>query len=117
MKQQTLKSWFKSGSPWVWLNAGAVAIAVIMTLGLLAVIASRGPGHFSRRPADVIEASTRIPGQPARLMAREAVESEEVPRARLAASGLPVDAAGGEFMTRELLKVGNREVFGADSAG
>ena len=24
MKQQDLKSWFKSGSPWVWLNAGAV---------------------------------------------------------------------------------------------
>lgn len=112
MKQQTLKSWFKSGSPWVWLNAGAVAIAVIMTLGLLAVIASRGLGHFW--PADVIEAEYRIPGQPARLMAGEAVESEEVPRARLAASGLPVDAAGGEFMTRELLKVGNREVFGAD---
>ena len=39
---------------------------------------------------------------------------EEVPRARLAASGLPVNAEGGEFMTRELLKVGNREVYGAD---
>src|SRR5690606_15810940 len=34
--------------------------------------------------------------------------------ARLAASGLPVAAEGGEFMTRELLKVGNREVYGAD---
>src|SRR5690606_4548285 len=26
----------------------------------------------------------------------------------------PVNAEGGEFMTRELLKVGNREVYGAD---
>ena len=60
MKQQDLKSWFKSGSPWVWLNAGAVAIAVIMTLGLLAVIAARGLGHFW--PADVIEAEYRLPG-------------------------------------------------------
>jgi len=47
-------------------------------------------------------------------MAGEVVQVEEVPRARLAASGLPVDVEGGEFMTRELLKVGNREVYGAD---
>lgn len=112
MKQQDLKSWFKSGSPWVWLNAGAVAIAVIMTLGLLAVIAARGLGHFW--PADVVEAEYRMPGQAPRLLAGEVVQAEEVPRARLAASGLPVDAEGGEFMTRELLKVGNREVYGAD---
>ncbi len=112
MKQQDLKSWFKSGSPWVWLNAGAVAIAVIMTLGLLAVIAARGLGHFW--PADVIEAEYRLPGQAPRVLAGEVVQTEEVPRARLAASGLPVAAEGGEFMTRELLKVGNREVYGAD---
>ncbi len=112
VKQQTLKSWFKSGTPWVWLNAGAVSIAVIMTLGLLAVIATRGFAHFW--PADVIETEYRIPGQPARLLAGEEVQREEVPRARLAASGLPVDVNGGEFMTRELLKVGNREIYGAD---
>ena len=38
MKKDSLKTWIKSGSPWVWMNAGAVSIAVIMTLGLLAVI-------------------------------------------------------------------------------
>ena len=112
VKQQNLKTWFKSGTPWVWLNAGAVSIAVIMTLGLLAVIASRGLAHFW--PADVIVADYQVPGQAPRLLAGEVVEMEEVPRARLAASGLPVNAEGGEFMTRELLKVGNREVYGAD---
>lgn len=112
VKQQNLKTWFKSGTPWVWLNAGAVSIAVIMTLGLLAVIASRGLAHFW--PADVIVADYQVPGQATRLLAGEVVEMEEVPRARLAASGLPVNAEGGEFMTRELLKVGNREVYGAD---
>ncbi|WP_425287182.1 phosphate ABC transporter permease PstA [Pseudomonas linyingensis] len=94
------------------MTGGGVSIAVIMTLGLLAVIAVRGLGHFW--PADVLEAEYRVPGQAAKLIAGELVQAEEVPRARLAASGLPVDAAGGEFMTRELLKVGNREVFGAD---
>ncbi|WP_251835327.1 phosphate ABC transporter permease PstA [Serpens gallinarum] len=94
------------------MNAGAVAIAVVMTLGLLLVIATRGLGHFW--PADVIEADYQMPGQASRVLAGEVVQLEEVPRARLAASGLPVTAEGGEFMTRELLKVGNREVYGAD---
>ncbi|WP_164838472.1 phosphate ABC transporter permease PstA [Pseudomonas sp. BAY1663] len=94
------------------MNAGAVSIAVIMTLGLLAVIAVRGLAHFW--PADVIVAEYQVPGSEPRLLAGEVVQAEEVPRARLAASGLPVNVEGGEFMTRELLKVGNREVYGAD---
>ncbi|OEC37021.1 phosphate ABC transporter, permease protein PstA [Pseudomonas sp. 21C1] len=112
MKKNSVKAWFKSGSPWIWMNAGAVSIAVIMTLGLLAVIATRGLGHFW--PADIIEADYQVPGQEVRVMAGEVTQIEEIPRARLAASGLPVAAEGGEFMTRELLKVGNRDLYGAD---
>jgi len=113
VKQQNLKTWIRSGSPWVWLNAGAVAIAVIMTIGLLLLIAVRGLGHFW--PADVLEAEYHVPGQPARLMIGELVQKEEVPTARLAGAGLPVDVQNApEFMTRELIKVGNRELFGAD---
>ena len=112
VKQNNLKTWFKSGTPWIWMNAGAVSIAVIMTLGLMMVIAVRGLGHFW--PADIVEADYQIPGQEARVMAGEVTQIEEVPRARLAASGLPVDVNGGEFMTRELFKVGNRDIYGAD---
>jgi len=112
VKKDSLTNWIKSGSPWIWMNAGAVSIAVIMTLGLLAVIAVRGMAHFW--PADVIVADYQVPGNEPRLLAGERVQAELVPRARLAASGLPVAAEGGEFMTRELLKVGNREVYGAD---
>ena len=112
MKKDSLNTWIKSGTPWVWMNAGAVSIAVIMTLGLLAVIAVRGLEHFW--PADVIVADYQVPGSEPRLVAGEVVQAEEVPRARLAASGLPVNVEGGEFMTRELLKVGNRDVYGAD---
>lgn len=112
MKKDSLTNWIKSGSPWIWMNAGAVSIAVIMTLGLLAVIAVRGMAHFW--PADVIVADYQVPGSELRLLAGERVQAEQVPRARLAASGLPVATEGGEFMTRELLKVGNREVYGAD---
>lgn len=112
VKQNTLKTWIKSGSPWIWMNAGAVSIAIIMTLGLLTVIAVRGLGHFW--PADIVEADYQVPGQDAKVIAGEVVQVEEIPRARLAASGLPVAAEGGEFMTRELFKVGNRDLYGAD---
>ncbi|MEX6500779.1 phosphate ABC transporter permease PstA [Pseudomonas sp. 25A3E] len=112
VKKQNLRSWFQSGSPWVWMTAGGVSIAVIMTLGLLAVIATRGLAHFW--PADVIESTYQVPGEAPRVLAGELVQAEEVPRARLAAAGLPVDTSGGEFMTRELLKVGNRDLYGAD---
>jgi len=112
VKKDSLNTWVKSGTPWIWMNAGAVSIAVIMTLGLLAVIAVRGLAHFW--PADVIVAEYQVPGDEPRVLAGEVVQAEEVPRARLAASGLPVNVEGGEFMTRELLKVGNREVYGAD---
>ncbi|PNF81215.1 phosphate ABC transporter permease PstA [Stutzerimonas stutzeri] len=112
MKKDSLNTWVKSGTPWIWMNAGAVSIAVIMTLGLLAIIAVRGLAHFW--PADVMVSDYSMPGAEMRVLAGEVVQAEEVPRARLAASGLPVNVEGGEFMTRELLKVGNRDVYGAD---
>ncbi|BCG27851.1 phosphate transport system permease protein PstA [Pseudomonas tohonis] len=112
MKQVSLKYWFKSGAPGVWMSGGAVSIAVIMTIGLLSVIAVRGLGHFW--PADLIEAQYSVPGQAPKALIGEAVQIEEVSRARLKGAGLPVPEEGPEFMTRELVKVGNREVYGSD---
>jgi phosphate transport system permease protein len=112
VKQNSLKGWFKSGSPGVWMSGGAVSIAVIMTLGLLAVIAVRGLAHFW--PADLVHASYNVPGMANHLVIGEIVQKEEVPRERLKSAGLPVPDNGPEFMTRELVKVGNRDINGAD---
>ncbi len=112
MKKNSLKSWFKSGAPGVWMSAGAVSIAVIMTIGLLAVIAVRGLGHFW--PADLTYAQYDVPNQEKHVLIGEVVEQEQVPRARLKGSGLPVPDAGPEFMTRELVKVGNRDLNPSD---
>ncbi|WP_205901576.1 phosphate ABC transporter permease PstA [Pseudomonas viridiflava] len=94
------------------MSAGAVSIAVIMTIGLLAVIAVRGLGHFW--PADVIAAQYDVPGQAKHMLVGELVEKEQVPRVRLKDAGLPVPESGPEFMTRELLKVGNRDLNPSD---
>ena len=112
MKQSNFTTWFKTGSPWVWMNAGAVAIAVIMTLGLLFLIAVRGLSHFW--PADLMEAEYTIPGQPTITLIGEVTTREQVPTERLKGAGLPVDPEKSEFMERELLKVGNRDLYGAD---
>ncbi len=112
MKKDSLKGWFNSGSPGVWLSGGAVSIAVIMTVGLLALLAVRGLGHFW--PANLVHATYQVPGQPAQVLIGEVVQKEEVPRAQLAGAGLPVPAQGPEFMTRELIKIGNRDIGGMD---
>ncbi len=107
------KDWFKSGTPWVWLNAGAVSISVIMVVGLLGLIAVRGLDHFW--PASVIEADLLSQDGSRRVIAGEVVQTENVSAAQLISSGvdLPEDI---EFAKRYLLKVGNRDVTGSDFA-
>lgn len=112
MSKQSFKNWYKSGEPGIWISGGAVAISVIMTIGLIAVIAVRGLGHFW--PSDVIEARYSVPGQPVQMLLGELVQEEEVTRERLAGAGLPIPADAPEFMRRDLFKVGNRDLTGAD---
>ena len=54
-----MKNWLKSGSPWIWLTAGAVSLSVIMIVGLLGLIAVRGFSHFW--PAPVAEVAIYDP--------------------------------------------------------
>ena len=111
MKKQTVSQWVKSGDPWVWLNAGAVAISVIMVLGLLALIAVRGLGHFW--PADIAQGTYSLPGTEPYTLVAERVESTEVPAAQLREAGINV-ADHHDLMQRTLMKTGNRDVYGSD---
>ncbi|WP_111637934.1 phosphate ABC transporter permease PstA [Marinomonas shanghaiensis] len=111
MKKKSVSEWVKAGDPWVWLNAGAVAISVIMVIGLLLLIAVRGLGHFW--PADVVEANYALPGQPAYNIVAERVESVEVPAAQLREAGIDIPDEH-QLMQRTLMKTGNRDVYGSD---
>jgi len=99
-----------SGTPWVWLNAGAVAISMIMVFGLLLLIASRGLGHFWPKTVYEIEYDN---GTQIATVIGERVETEEVPRQRIIESGIQVQSEE-EFVERSLIKVGNREILGID---
>ncbi len=109
-KRQNFTAFMSSGTPWVWLNAGAVAISMIMVVGLLLLIASRGLGHFWPKTVYEIEYDN---GTNVVQIIGERVESEEVARERIIESGIKVDSED-EFIERSLIKVGNRDVLGVD---
>ncbi|NQZ52721.1 MAG: phosphate ABC transporter permease PstA [Piscirickettsiaceae bacterium] len=111
MSKQSFSSWVKSGSPWVWLNAGAVSISLVMVLGLLGLIAVRGLSHFW--PADIMEVSYTEPNQQTQLLIGELIEVETIPAAQLKRVGVDLPE-GQESADRLLIKVGNRDHFGMD---
>jgi phosphate transport system permease protein len=87
------KLW-KSGEPFIWLTGGALAVALLMVAGLVALILYSGLGFFW--PSDILRATltdgTTISGQ---IAERE-----------------PVPGRAGEYRIK--MKVGNRDIYGAD---
>ena len=115
---QDLKKWIDSGAPWVWLNAGAVAVSLVMVFGLLLLIAVRGLGHFW--PADIHEFRYNGPDG-SRVVLGAITGRERVSRQRVLESGLALPPSEAEEVERVLV---NEEllialqlvqaVFGAD---
>lgn len=102
-----MKSWFKSGAPWVWLNGGAVALCMVMVIGLLALIAVRGLGHFW--PADIMQTTVVDRDGETRQVLGEVVRSEVIPARVAQVNGyrVPPDV---DLVTRYLVKEGNRDL-------
>jgi len=109
--QVSLKDWIRSGSPWIWLSASAVAISVVLVLGLLGVIASRGLVHFW--PATLQEYTfTQDKGLKIQVLG-EQVQREQVTAEQIRNSGIAVPD-GVDLLSRQLIKVGNRDIYGSD---
>ena len=108
---QTASSYVKSGQPYVWLTAAAISVAFIITVALLALTAARGLPHFW--PADVLKTDYVVPGEEPVSLLVELMSEEEVSTARLISGGYKLDAAQ-PFHTRNLVKIANRDLYGAD---
>jgi phosphate transport system permease protein len=105
-----IKQWFASGLPWIWLNGAAVSINVIMVVGVLALIAVRGLGHFW--PAPILQAQVQGQEQSTSLIG-SIVDDELVSAEQLRGSGVVLPASQ-ESAKRLLIKTGNRDVTRAD---
>jgi phosphate transport system permease protein len=106
-----IREWFKSGTPWIWLNASAVSISLIVVFGLLYLIMVRGLGYFW--PSEVVALDYQDKSGALQHLVGERWGAEEVNSETLRANGyvIPQDQL---FVTRYVLKVGNRDAYGAD---
>ena len=95
------------------MNAGAVAVSLVMVIGLLALIAVRGLGHFW--PSPIMTATYNIPGESPSVIMGQRADEEEIPVQRLIDAGFS-GLDGLDLVTRQLVKVGNRDVTGNDFA-
>ncbi len=105
-----LQNWFDSGEPWVWLNAAAVSLSLMMVFGLLSLIAYNGLGYFW--PADLMEAEL-IDGEQRTIIIGEIRETETVLAQQIREAGIQLSTQE-EWVRRILLKQGNRDVYGQD---
>ncbi len=106
-----IRSWYKSGAPWIWLNAAAVSISLILVFGLLFLVAIRGLGHFW--PAQVAKFSYQQESGNLQTIIGEIVERDEMTAQRAKDAGFPVQEDE-QTLTQYLLKTGNRDITGMD---
>ncbi|NVJ50741.1 MAG: phosphate ABC transporter permease PstA [Gammaproteobacteria bacterium] len=91
---------FKSGEHWVWFNAGAIAISLVMVVSLVFFIAVKGLSHFW--PADIVIFETKLANGTIQKSLGE-VYDEETPKGQDPAVAKQI-----------LLKTGNRDLYGLD---
>lgn len=110
-KETTFARWMRQGTPWIWLNAGALTISLMAVIGLLGYIFLKGIVHFWPHP--IMEAQYVQEDGTRELIAGEIADSEYVTTTRLREAGewVPGDAIE---TNRSLIKVGNRDFFGRD---
>ncbi|MEX0731586.1 MAG: phosphate ABC transporter permease PstA [Aquisalimonadaceae bacterium] len=107
-----MNSWFKSGTPWVWLNAGAVSVSLVMVVGLLLMIAVNGLGHFWPKAVIEFEYQETPDSEPERVIG-EVSRSETMTAAAMREAGYQVPE-GQDVVVRHLIKRGNRDVTSRD---
>ena len=106
-----MRNWFKRGTPWIWLNAGAAALSLVLVVGLIGHISFMGLQHFW--PNDIVAFEYAEPGEePVRVLGE--VDRSEVLSVRAARErGFEVDEDG-DLVTRHRIKRGNRDITDRD---
>ncbi len=108
-----LKQYMRTGEAYVWLNAGAVTICLLMILGIMGLIAVRGLSHFW--PANIMQLQYAPDGTPKTIVG-ELYDTKTDPVSRLTEAGMPVPktAKPTDNIDRWSIKQGNKDVGGQD---
>jgi phosphate transport system permease protein len=106
-----MRNWYKSGEPWVWTTAGAVALSLVAVYAVVWLTAARGLTHWWPKPIAEVTYQERG-GAVARLIG-EIREKEEVSVARLREQGYVIEGEA-VFTDRYLIKLGNKDLTGVD---
>jgi phosphate transport system permease protein len=102
--------WFHTDTPWVWLNAGAVALCLLTLLGILLLISIQGLAHFW--PKSLLQAEVTAGSQSRRVIGA-VIRHEHVSVRQLQEAGLSLDSEQAEVQ-RTLIHSGNREFSDSD---
>lgn len=106
-----MKNWVKSGSPWVWLTAGSVAVSLLALIGILLLLAGQGMRYFWPSPVYQFELNQNGAG-PVTVIG-ELYQQQSISRRQLAEAGVTPPGEA-QKVERYLIKVGNREREGQD---
>ena len=106
------REWLRRGEPMIWINASAVTISSIAVVGLLILLMVKGFGHFW--PGAIAEFKYNVPEKQTITIIGEQVESETVTRERLESAGYSLAGDEKDLFTRQLIKMGNKDITGAD---
>jgi phosphate transport system permease protein len=95
-----MKRFWKSGDPFIWLTGGALALSLIMVVGLVILVLANGLGFFWPSPIVrlTLTDGTELMGQ--------VTQREKIPQ--------PGAPPGTPDRYRIQVKVGNRDLYGAD---
>ena len=91
---------WKSGEPFIWLTGGALAISLVMVAGLVFLVMANGLGFFW--PSAVV----RLTLTDGTVLLGQITQRERIPQ--------PGAPSGTPERYRIQLKVGNRDLYGAD---
>ncbi|MFU8787941.1 MAG: phosphate ABC transporter permease PstA [Methylobacter sp.] len=106
-----IRTWFKSGTPWIWLNAAAVSACLIMVIGVLGLVLVRGVGHFW--PSEIVQFSYQEEDGQIKTLIGEHVDTSITPKEMAKSTG-HIMADDEDGLVRYLIKTGNRDVIRND---
>ena len=108
LKEKTsLKLWWRSGEPWIWLTATAVGTSLVAVIGLLALLAVKGLAHFWPSTVYQVEFENELGKH---IVLGEISDRESISRRQYLEATLSDEEELPEQIDRILFKTGNRQV-------